>query len=232
MELYKGKGSTADPAAYRDACLASSWAKLFGKCWRTRLAERLGSMGGQRQFGAGLNSGDTTTAHLLLKSMIEAAEVLNKTAGVLFVDVVAAFPSLMRNLVFDTVDGDEALFTRLAALGFDSRDIENIKADLVGTPWMTGHLTFTQKNMLEKLHSHTWCTIDGVTGVLKTKQGTTAGLPLSDAVFIAAIGRVVWKIEQQLRSEGLLCTAAFSGKHEEAGVKDLRGFFKHHRCLR
>lgn len=52
----------------------------------------------------------------------------------MFVDVASASPSLMRNLVLDTLDGNEALLQRLKALGFDDADIAAIKFDIASTP--------------------------------------------------------------------------------------------------
>ena len=156
------------------------------------------------QFGSGMHGGDTSTAHLALRSMMDAAEVQGETLGIVFADVVSAFPSLMRSLVLDTVGGAEALLQRLKALGFDAADIAAIKLDITSTPWMTGQVTARQAQMLGTLHSFTWATVDGTEGILRAHRGTAAGLPLNDAIFIAALGRVVAKIEKRLEEEHLI----------------------------
>ena len=209
MELYKGKGSASDPASYRDVCLAGVCAKVFGKCWRTRLATRLAGMTNAMQFGSGMHGGDTSTAHLALRSMMDIAEVQGETLDIVFVDVASAFPSLMRSPALDTVGGDEALLQRLKALGFDDTDIAAIRLDITSTPWMAGQVTARQAQMLGTLHSFTWATVDGTEGIIGTHRGAAAGLPLSDVIFIAALGRVVAKIEKRLEEEHLITDACF-----------------------
>lgn len=203
LELYKGKGPAADVCNYRDVCLASTWAKVYGKCWRTRLASRLRELAGAQQYGAGLNSGDTAVAHLLVRSMQDAATVGGCTLGLIFVDIVSAFPSLMRGIALDSVGSDVALLARLSEMGFSNADIEAIKDELLNTEWMSGSMTKRQFEMLGKLHSFTWASVDGTTGILKTERGTAAGLPLSDAIFIAAVGRVLVRIDQAIADSGL-----------------------------
>ena len=157
-----------------------------------------------------------------IKNM-DIAEVQGETLGIVFVDVVSAFPSLMRSLALDTVGGDEAQLQRLKALGFDGADIAAIKLDITSTPWMTGQVTARQAQMLGTLHSFTWTTVDGTEGILRTHRGTAAGLPLSDAIFIAALGRAVANIEQRLEEEHLISDACLGEKHRQPELQHLFG---------
>ena len=75
------------------------------------------------QFGAGMDQGDTGIAHVYLRCVCDLALKLNLSMAVVFLDIVAAFASLMRKIVFDTDEGDERWLVSLREAGFSEHEI-------------------------------------------------------------------------------------------------------------
>ena len=69
------------------------------------------------QFGGGLNGGETAFAHLYVRLVNQACKATDKTCANLFLDVIGAFASLLRCIVFDTEAGDEVWLRKLHSHG-------------------------------------------------------------------------------------------------------------------
>ena len=87
---------------------------------------RAHSMSLNAQFGGGFNGGETAFAHLYVRLVNEACRHAKRTCANLFLDVISAFASLLRCIVFDCEDGDEARFSKLTQHGFSEADILSI----------------------------------------------------------------------------------------------------------
>ena len=59
------------------------------------------------QYGSGLNKGDTGVAHLLIRCIADFASMKNMATCTLYLDIVAAFATLLRRIVSDVQEGDE-----------------------------------------------------------------------------------------------------------------------------
>ena len=130
-ELYKGKGSLQDPESYRDVALADISGKAFEKHHRHHAAHVLASESLQTQFGAGVNSGATDWAHIYLRAVLNIAAKRHLSISVIFVDVVTAFLSAARFLLFDDIPSSMDAFTRkLQKMGFENPEIASIIEEL------------------------------------------------------------------------------------------------------
>ena len=58
-------------------------------------------------------------------------------------------------------------------------------------------------SLATKLHRHTWCSTEGLSGVMHTTRGTVAGVPLADLAYNAAMARVLKTLRRRLREAGL-----------------------------
>ena len=103
--LYKGKGSTTGIENHRDATVACTDGKQFGSHLRTNLIAPMRELIGQSQYGGGFNGASCDMAHLHVTEPLAFAMLKNKSAAIIFLDLVAAIASLKRCLA---VPCDEA----------------------------------------------------------------------------------------------------------------------------
>eukprot|EP00973_Karenia_brevis_P095198 12426218-Karenia_brevis.AAC.1 len=126
VELYKHKGPVINASSYRDVMLADDVGKKFSKLIRHAFLPSISMQAQDTQFGSGLNSGDTSVAHLLARSYLDLGRKLGKTCALLFLDIQTAFASFVRSIVFRIEDGDEAWLRRLQDVGFSPSEIAEI----------------------------------------------------------------------------------------------------------
>ena len=123
----------------------------------------------------------------------------------MFFDVVSAFATLLRRIVFDVDQGDEAWFRKLHDAGFSSDDVELIYAHIRNYAWSQGFqgdaratangLTF---KLAEQWYINTWASHEFIPNVISTTAGSGAGTPLADLVYSLAMARVLTTVRRSL----------------------------------
>ena len=78
------------------------WADIYGKC-----SYRLSGNMFPRQVGTSMNHGDTGMAHCYLRCLLDLGQFFGKCSSVLFLDIVNAFASMVRAMIFNSCHGDE-----------------------------------------------------------------------------------------------------------------------------
>ena len=126
QELFKGKGGSSICLNFRDVMLACVDGKNVAKYIRNKLLPRAHKISLDTQFGGGFNGGETAFAHLYVRLVNQSCRCAKKTCANLSLDVISAFASLLRCIVFDFEDGDEAWFSKLTQHGFSEADILSI----------------------------------------------------------------------------------------------------------
>lgn len=97
--IYKGRGSSVDPTAYRGVALLGVFGKKFHAWVRGRLLPILQARKSQGQLG-GLPSEQTVTGSHVLRVHGQVARSLKMSSAVIFVDVRAAFHHMLRDSIF------------------------------------------------------------------------------------------------------------------------------------
>ena len=110
QELFKGKGSSSVCSNFRDVMLACVDGENVAKYVRNKFLPRAKVISLNTQFGGGFNGGETAFAHLYARLVNQACRNSRRTCANLFLDVISAFASLLRCIVFDVEAGDEAWF--------------------------------------------------------------------------------------------------------------------------
>ena len=77
---------------------------------RNKLLPRAHNISLNTQFDGGFNGGETAFAHLYVRLVNQACKAVERSCDNLFLDVINAFASFLRCIVFDFEDGDEAWF--------------------------------------------------------------------------------------------------------------------------
>ena len=99
-ELFKGKGDSSSVKSYRDILLANDDGKGIMRMIRTKLLPLASSIVLESQYGGGLNGGETAFAQLFTRVVCEAAKQQKLSCACLFIDVVAAFASMLKRIIF------------------------------------------------------------------------------------------------------------------------------------
>ena len=179
--LFKGRGSPADPAAYRAIYISDYTSKVYHKMLRqqleiswTRRMDLL-QLGGRKSMG-------TDLAHHLLETHQFWCRSKKIPSAIVFFDLRAAFYSVLRQALIATEMDPTALIAALTRMGLPSDVISE---------WLqqasADHAVLDASPHLEKLiqdcMTNTFFSIDGVPGVCKTTRGTRPGDPLGDLLF-------------------------------------------------
>jgi hypothetical protein len=132
-ELFKGKGSPSMRGNYRDVLLADDSGKAVGKLIRRRFLPFAVSLSHASQYGGGFNGGETAFTQLHVRLCIDAAIHMNLSVGCLYLDVIAAFATMLRRIVFNSEGGDDWLRCHvLASLKMTSKLFTNMFAIING----------------------------------------------------------------------------------------------------
>ena len=131
---------------------------------------------------------------LYIQSFLRRAYKAGLPVAIIFVDLSAAFHSVIREIVLGSSLGGEAdrqiLYDALWKEGFDEKGV----ASLLNQQGMMEDSAFTR--LLRELRSRTWAVIHGQ-GV-RTTRGTRPGSPIADAMFHCLMGPIVQRLEDHI----------------------------------
>ena len=78
-------------------------------------------------FGSGFNGGETAPPHLYMRLFTDYATHHKMNFALLFIDVLIAFATLSRRIIFDTDQGGEHWFRSLRSTGYADSDVSAIR---------------------------------------------------------------------------------------------------------
>lgn len=209
--LLKPGGAHSLPKGYRDIMLGDITGKCLNKFIRNNLFKFAVGFAGPAQFASGMNGGETAFAHLYIRLIAEIAEMLQFSCSILFLDVVNAFGSMLRRIVFDFEEGDEAWLRKLSCAGFSKEDIgyiynmvchEAYEKQAQDNEAYAG--TRNSLALTKSFYTNTWFTQDHLRGAVSTINGCMAGMPLADIVFGIVLARVLTIVRQAMESNELV----------------------------
>ena len=204
QELWKGKGDPAQCGSYRDIFVEDHVGKIFASEMRERVRPYYGQYALETQCGGIQGRGADFAMHMA-SSIWQAAHSANHSAGVVFLDLTAAFASMARELLDMQDYSDEAVTSFMARHGLGPDHWQEVLQALAGGGAMAdagvpSHL----RAILKELCSNTWFTIQGLLDPSCSRKGTRAGNPLGDLLFTCAVTKILLTIREKLQSAGLL----------------------------
>ena len=233
-ELFKGKGDSSSTKAYRDILLANDDGKGIMRMLRSRLLPLANSLVLQSQFGGGLNGGETAFTQLYIRIVCEATKVQQLSCACLFIDVVAAFASMLKRIIFVIGEGDEAWLAKLAAAGFSKSDIDCIYEYVLDHSSMYSHVFDDSDvgkanafnfSLAEQWYERSWATQDGLPHIIKVNSGSSAGVPLADLLYSLAMARILTNLRDGISGSGVGSEIGVGGGnfvvHEASVVDDV-----------
>ena len=205
FELWKGKGSMSSLGSYRDITCCSALGKPFSLALRSAALSVLGAMASPGQTGSGLGGGGTDIARLWADAAAQAAQLQRTSVAILFIDVAAAFASVLRELVLHVPSSADQLAHRLLSRGFSLEDVRHCLAATQAHELWTQHGDHRHlESLLAEMHTYSWYTTDMVPECWCTRSGALAGSSLGDLIFLLVFSRVTAKARAELISQGLV----------------------------
>ena len=189
IPLFKGKGSPADPSAYRSIFLSDVCAKVHHAHMRKGLADIWTQSDDLIQMG-GRKGCSTDIAHHFLHAHLSWARANSISCGLLFVDLQAAFYSILRSSLFEGEFHDDMICFAMRQLGITPGEWHEIK-DCVSSDNATEGLDAHRVGVLRDMFSGTHFSMHGSTGNIVTTRGTRPGDPVADILFNMAFRLVV-----------------------------------------
>ena len=188
----------------RGVLLEDILAKGLHSFCRAQLSPYISSYLLSSMYGGFLNRGvDFGILHL--RALSNIAKSRKQSFGVLFVDVKAAFESVIRCLVFGEKMSDEGVVHTFSRLGFSPAvfgDFCRILSD--PHSFFLSNVPSRLCNLVRNLHDGAWFSISGLSHVSVTQTGSRAGDPLGDIVFMFLMCRVLRECRRVLRDSGLV----------------------------
>ena len=157
------------------------------------------------QFG-GYPHQQTLYATQLIRAITRVFQHRHISSGVLFVDVKAAFHSLLRAHTFggsSTIP--DVLKRQLEADGIDIEALEHGQLPLSTEFCSTAAPALVQ--MMQDMHEHTWFTLSQHDRIYRTFRGSRPGSPLADLAYNTMMRAVLARLQESLSDLPHLQTA-------------------------
>ena len=193
------------------AILVSNWAgKLFAKFLRSNIEPVYESSVHDGQSGGRKGRGADFAAHTTIQ-FFSRAKRRGLSAGYLFLDISAAFYSVVRQCTLGCDGSSRSCAECLRALGLCQEvvgDLLRFRRDHGSILQKAGVQADTVK-LLREYHADTWVSQVGLADITHVVRGTIAGNPLGDLIFGFLFNYVVQEVRAQLLSEGIHRTSPF-----------------------
>ena len=203
-ELIKGLLDASKCSSYRDILVSDVSGKRLHSWVRGRVMKVFKRVARRTQH-MGVTGLGTDMCHHLSVSWWGYLRSRSLSGAQLFVDVSAAFPSVIRELVYGGEMSDCLIAFVCKSLGLPP-DVMHELTELIaqGSYLVRSGLSEHLNAVMADLHTHTWFTTQGVGQPAETELGAKAGDPCADIVFNFLVVRTHEVVEARLVEAGVL----------------------------
>ena len=180
IPLFKGRGDPANPMEHRSIYVADSTAKIHHGWIRMFLEEQWTQQQSSIQLGGRKGVG-ADTAHHLIQCSLAWARQSARSAGILFLDLRAAFYSVHRAALMERPYNDQMLVLAMKHHGIMPDDWAEIRDQIEkdnATQGISQHAETVLADMFHGTHFHM-----GEGHQVLTQKGTRPGDPVGDILF-------------------------------------------------
>ena len=203
VPLFKGKGSPAEPTAYRSIFLSDVCAKIHHAGMRQSLADVWNGEESLIQLG-GRKGCSTDVAHHMMHAHLAWARAANVSCAILFVDLQSAFYSVLRSSFFEGEFHDDAICYAMKQLGITPDEWHEIKGTIAADDATAG-LSQHHEGILKDMFSGTHFSMQGLQGKTATMRGTRPGDPVADIMFNMVFKLVVLDARAKIEQSTSMC---------------------------
>ena len=182
VDLFKGKGDLRQMESYRSILLNNHFAKHHHKFLRGRLVAAAGATLEATQFG-GLPGKGVDLASLLLSSTLSVIKRKSLTSLSLFIDVKAAYYSVLRQVLLPMPTSSADLDDLLESVEIPIALVPLVEHLLANPCLLASYTSAHLLAVLADVHQDTHFLVEGVGSVARTRKGTRPGDPLADMLF-------------------------------------------------
>ena len=203
VALFKGKGSYADPKAYRSIFISDVTAKVFHANLRSKLDAAWMKSMDALQFG-GRKGCSPDFAHHILHSFLAWSKVKRMPAAAVFVDLRSAFYSVLRQGLFEGEISDQHVCQAMAQLGVSPEEFHEIASTVhqeAATAGVGPHADLLFRNLFCATHFR----MAAIDQPCHTAKGTRPGDPVADVLFNMSMMLILRSVRAQVN-----CIADFS----------------------
>ena len=197
--LYKNKGSMADVTSYRAIWLVSILGKLLQRWLSQQMDWQMKGVLLDVQLG-GVKHMELPYGVLALNGFMHWALDSRMPAAILFMDIKAAFDSMIRSTVIGKGNGDTKISTYLLAAGIEdtvvqrfldaTEDVAMLHEQGVD-PWLV--------DLIQAGHRHVWFVVDNSDTATATGTGARAGDNFGTALFNLLMAKATAALRLRLR---------------------------------
>ncbi len=181
IALFIGKGDVKDAASYRSMFISDTTAKVFHAHLRQHLEKAWEATRQTLQFG-GCRGGSTDMAHHILHAGLAWARHRNIPCAAIFVDLSAAFYSVLRQGLFEGEIYDRHVCRVMSDLGITPEEYHDILSTVekeAATHGISKHADHLFRNLFTATHFY----MQDIPHACHTARGTRPGDPVADVLF-------------------------------------------------
>lgn len=211
-QIYKGAGDPKECDNSRDILSSSNLGKRIHSAMRSRL--RFTQQQTIRDTQAGVSGRGTDITALGVRLFIQYAIVSNKSAVMIFLDIIGAFHAVVRQIAMD-LDCTDLDIARLTStcnlLAYSMHRLAEIisQPSILSRNNVDDHL----HKLVAEMHTVTWSSTPGVAEISHNLRGSRAGDQFGDIIFTFIMTQVMNHIESRLDLAGLTHKLPYYGQH-------------------
>ena len=206
--LYKGKGSLSDVGSFRSILISEVLAKRHHAWARQKLEPWLTSVAHSMQQGP-VGHHSTPEMSLLVRSVQSHSHDRGISVGCLFVDITAAFYSVLREFLLPNHADVGSLVSLCDKLGFSADATGDVLQGFASQsdPCISAVWQARVSDVLR----HTWFQVLGSSSCVATRRGSRPGDPLADLLYGIVMAQALTEIQQHFESAGLSLASSQAG---------------------
>jgi hypothetical protein len=196
VPLHKGKLERSDPTGYRSIFLNNFTAKIYHSTIRKHLVQAWYSVMANLQLGGRKGLG-CDSAHHLVQAHIAHCSVSKHPGAVLFVDLKAAFYTVLRQGLFPQDMDATAFMIAMHRMGVHPQQVATLLEHAQSESAIRNispHAMLLVKDVLQA----TCFEMDGLSEVAATTRGTRPGDPIGDVAFNIVMAALLADVTKML----------------------------------
>eukprot|EP00435_Cladocopium_sp_Y103_P046691 s371_g13.t1 len=203
LPLWKKKGHQRHMSGYRGILLEPTISRAISRAWRPQLLKGILAAARPMQWG-GRSGLSIESLHLHVQLWRSAARWEKQAQATIFVDIRAAFYSVIKHIVAGTACGMTALHTVFARLKLPNEMWEAFMAHMENNNLIlqaTGSKLVAQS--VAATLGHTWFCIPDGNNIFSPMTGSRPGDPNADLLFSFVLSKVLGHILERASERGI-----------------------------